>query len=100
MHNKIYLPEPPFHQLLNVAKLSLDALHQNMRKVLVVVFEKSDCLLPADVDAAHQLFHNVFQKVRVFLAYVTASGKVLYLLRLFYFAIFPVKSSDKMGSIL
>jgi hypothetical protein len=99
MHNKIYLPEPPFHQLLNVAKLSLDTLHQDMRKVLVVVFEKSDCLLPTDVDAAHQLFHNVFQKVRVFLAYVTASNKVLNLLWFFYFTIFPVESPDKMSSI-
>jgi len=59
MHNEIYSSEPSLHQLLYVSKLTLDAFDQDMRKVLVVIFQKGDCLLSTDVDAAHQLFYYI-----------------------------------------
>ena len=53
MHDKIDSSVPFFHELLNITEGSFDALDQDVGEVLVVVLEKSHCLLPTDVDAAH-----------------------------------------------
>ena len=73
LHDIINIGIELLHQLINLIKLPLHPLDQNMRQILIIVRKQSNRLFSGEVQVGHQLVYDVLEQVALWACYVVGN---------------------------